>query len=99
MKSGSDKLISGGLIEYVTTCETSSSGRCPGTENPNLISLQDHNIGCTLPNKHNPFMNTPFFDEPKEDKLQPADIAKSVLFALSAEESACVREVYVMPAK
>ena len=25
--------------------------------------------------------------------------AKSVLFALSAEESACVREVYVMPAK
>ena len=44
-------------------------------------------------------VNTPFFDEPKEDKLQPADIAKSVLFALSAEESACVREVYVMPAK
>ncbi|KTF05276.1 hypothetical protein MGSAQ_003228, partial [marine sediment metagenome] len=28
-----------------------------------------------------------------------ADIAKSVLFALSADESACVREVYVMPAK
>ena len=44
-------------------------------------------------------VNTPFFDEPKEDKLQPADIAKSVLFALSAEESACVREVYVMPAQ
>ena len=44
-------------------------------------------------------VNTPFFDEPKEDKLQPGDIAKSVLFALSAEESACVREVYVMPAK
>ncbi|MCG7638134.1 MULTISPECIES: SDR family oxidoreductase [unclassified Alteromonas] len=44
-------------------------------------------------------VNTPFFDEPKEDKLQPADIAKSVLFALNAEESACVREVYVMPAK
>jgi len=43
-------------------------------------------------------VNTPFFDEPKEDKLQPADIAKSVLFALSAEDSACVREVYVMPA-
>lgn len=43
-------------------------------------------------------VNTPFFDEPKEDKLQPADIAKSVLFALSAEGSACVREVYVMPA-
>jgi len=44
-------------------------------------------------------VNTPFFDEPKEDKLQPADIAKSVLFALNADESACIREVYVMPAK
>ena len=44
-------------------------------------------------------VNTPFFDKPKEDKLQPGDIAKSVLFALSAGESACVREVYVMPAK
>lgn len=44
-------------------------------------------------------VNTPFFDEPKEDKLQPADIANSVLFALRAEASACVREVYVMPAK
>ena len=44
-------------------------------------------------------VNTPFFDEPKDDKLQPEDIAQSVLFALSAKESACVREVYVMPAK
>ena len=42
-------------------------------------------------------VNTPFFDEPKEDKLQPEDIAKSVVFALSANDSACVREVYVMP--
>jgi len=29
---------------------------------PDLITLSDHNIGCTLPNKDNPFMNTPFFD-------------------------------------
>lgn len=43
-------------------------------------------------------VNTPFFDEPKDDKLQPEDIAKSVFFALSADDSACVREVYVMPA-
>ena len=43
-------------------------------------------------------VNTPFFDEPKDDKLQPEDIAKSVFFALSADVSACVREVYVMPA-
>lgn len=44
-------------------------------------------------------VNTPFFDEPKEDKLQPEDIANSVVFALSASDSACVREVYVMPAQ
>ena len=29
---------------------------------PNLISLPEHNIGCKLPTKDNPFMNTPFFD-------------------------------------
>jgi len=43
-------------------------------------------------------VNTPFFDEPKEDKLQPEDIANTVLFALNANSSACVREMYVMPA-
>ena len=44
-------------------------------------------------------VNTPFFDEPKEDKLQPEDIANAVMFALSASDSSCVREVYVMPTK
>jgi len=29
---------------------------------PSLVTLGDHNIGCKLPNKDNPFMNTPFFD-------------------------------------
>jgi len=38
-------------------------------DDPNLISLQDHNIGCTLPNKHNPFMNTPFFDVSADKEL------------------------------
>tara|TARA_B100001094_G_C17831879_1_gene623611 strand:+ start:22 stop:675 length:654 start_codon:yes stop_codon:yes gene_type:complete len=38
-------------------------------DDPNLISLQDHNIGCTLPNKHNPFMNTPFFDVAADKEL------------------------------
>ena len=26
------------------------------------IPTQEHNIGCQLPTKDNPFMNTPFFD-------------------------------------
>jgi NADP-dependent 3-hydroxy acid dehydrogenase YdfG len=42
-------------------------------------------------------VNTPFFDEPKEDKLAPEDIADAVLYALSSSDKACVREVYVMP--
>lgn len=42
-------------------------------------------------------VNTPFFDEPKEGKLKPEDIADAVLYALSASNTACVREVYVMP--
>lgn len=31
-------------------------------DEPTLISLKDHDMGCTLPNKDNPFMNTPFFN-------------------------------------
>lgn len=42
-------------------------------------------------------VNTPFFDEPKEDKLSADDIAEAVLYALSSSQSACVREVLVMP--
>ncbi|NVK54319.1 MAG: SDR family oxidoreductase [Alteromonadaceae bacterium] len=42
-------------------------------------------------------VNTPFFDEPKEDKLAPQDIADAVVYALSSSKTACVREVYVMP--
>ena len=29
---------------------------------PQLVTLNQSDIGCTLPNKDNPFMNTPFFD-------------------------------------
>ena len=36
---------------------------------PNLVTLQDHNIGCTLPNKDNPFMNTPFYDVAADKEL------------------------------
>ena len=36
---------------------------------PNLVTLKDHNLGCTLPNKDNPFMNTPFFDVAADKEL------------------------------
>ncbi len=42
-------------------------------------------------------VNTPFFDEPKEDKLQPEDVADAVAFALEAEQRNSVREIYLMP--
>ncbi len=42
-------------------------------------------------------VNTPFFDEPKEDKLQPEDVADAVAFALEANSRNSVREVYLMP--
>jgi len=42
-------------------------------------------------------VDTPFFDEAKPDKLQPEDIARSVVFALEADPRATVREVFVMP--
>ena len=42
-------------------------------------------------------VDTPFFDEAKPEKLQPEDIARSVLFALEADPRATVREVFVMP--
>ncbi|RUO63141.1 SDR family oxidoreductase [Pseudidiomarina insulisalsae] len=43
-------------------------------------------------------VNTPFFDEPKPDKLDPEDVADAVLYALNAHPRSCVREVYLMPA-
>ena len=36
---------------------------------PKLVSLQDHNIGCSLPDKNNPFMNTPFYDVAADKEL------------------------------
>ncbi len=43
-------------------------------------------------------VNTPFFDEPKPDKLDPQDVADAVMHALNAEPRNCVREIYLMPA-
>ncbi|MDP5254423.1 MULTISPECIES: SDR family oxidoreductase [unclassified Vibrio] len=42
-------------------------------------------------------VNTAFFDQPKLDKLQPQDIADAVLYAISADPRANVREVHIMP--
>ncbi len=42
-------------------------------------------------------VDTPFFDEPKPDKLHPEDIANAVVFALDQPERADVREMVVMP--
>ncbi|WP_411270123.1 SDR family oxidoreductase [Alteromonas sp. CYL-A6] len=42
-------------------------------------------------------VNTPFFDEPKETKLQPDDVADAVLHALNASPRNNVREIYLMP--
>lgn len=44
-------------------------------------------------------VNTPFFDEPKPDKLDPDDIANAVLFAISADPRCDVREVSLMPTR
>ena len=42
-------------------------------------------------------VNTAFFDEPKPSKIQPEDVAKAVVYALSQPETAAVREIYIMP--
>lgn len=42
-------------------------------------------------------VDTPFFEEPKPDKLKPEDIADAVVFALSQPERANVTEIAVMP--
>jgi NADP-dependent 3-hydroxy acid dehydrogenase YdfG len=42
-------------------------------------------------------VDTPFFDEPKPDKLQPEDVAQAVLYALEADPRCAVNEVFLMP--
>ncbi len=42
-------------------------------------------------------VDTPFFDEAKPDKLQPEDVAQSVVFALEADSRMNVQEVFLMP--
>lgn len=42
-------------------------------------------------------VDTPFFSEPKPDKLKPEDIAEAVIFALSQPERAAIPEIMLMP--
>lgn len=42
-------------------------------------------------------VNTAFFDQPKPDKIQPDDVARAALFALSAGPTASLREIFLMP--
>ncbi|MCF4097607.1 SDR family oxidoreductase [Maritalea mediterranea] len=42
-------------------------------------------------------VDTPFFDEPKPDKLQPEDIADAVMHALKADSRCAVNEIFLMP--
>lgn len=43
-------------------------------------------------------VNTPFFDEPKPDKLAAEDVADAVIHAIEAHPRNCVREIFLMPA-
>ena len=42
-------------------------------------------------------VDTPFFDEPKPDKLKPEDVAASVVHALDQPRRADLRELVLMP--
>lgn len=42
-------------------------------------------------------VNTPFFSEPKPDKLDPEDVAEAVMYAVNANPRNSVREVFLMP--
>jgi len=42
-------------------------------------------------------VDTPFFSEPKPDKIRPEDVADAVVFALSQRDSAAIREIAIMP--
>lgn len=42
-------------------------------------------------------VDTPFFSEPKPDKIQPEDVARAVVFALDQSKTADLREMFIMP--
>jgi len=42
-------------------------------------------------------VDTPFFDEPKPDKLQPDDVARAAVYALESDPRCAVNEIFLMP--
>ena len=42
-------------------------------------------------------VNTPFFDEAKPDKLDPADVADAVAFAVNADHRNTIKEIFFKP--
>ena len=42
-------------------------------------------------------VDTPFFDTPKPDKLQPEDVADAAMHALSANPRCALNEIFLMP--
>lgn len=42
-------------------------------------------------------VDTPFFDEPKPDKLKPEDVADAAVYALEAHPRCAVNEIFLMP--
>lgn len=42
-------------------------------------------------------VDTAFFDQPKPDKLQPEDVANSVMHAIEAPPHVAIHEIFVMP--
>jgi NADP-dependent 3-hydroxy acid dehydrogenase YdfG len=42
-------------------------------------------------------VDTPFFSEPKPDKLKPEDVADAAMLALNADPRAELREIFMMP--
>ncbi len=42
-------------------------------------------------------VDTPFFSEPKPNKIKPEDVADAVVYALNQRASASIREIAIMP--
>ena len=57
--------------------------------------IGEHGVRVTLIEPG--MVNTPFFDEPKDDMLQPDDVARAVMYALDQPRHMEVHEMVVLP--
>lgn len=53
--------------------------------------------GCRVTVIEPGMVDTPFFDDPKPDALRPADVARSVVFALEQPASVDLHEMVILP--